>query len=410
MSEKISPQALLEISELTNEAERILAATHVSKSEATRAQALLQRAGAIKSTGMSTLEAGRIILNEYRKRDGLQEFDFSTEARLEHAFRMFLRGSDKEIRDLSNSGDGAGNAISSIFYTEGSIGGFLVPTSFQNDLMIGMAQVDPVIDKYRVTLIQENDFELRPKTYPGVDWSTITVQDPSQSSPYVPSAGEAVQAVDNGVNSPLQFNVSGPIFNPSTYRALLKASHELEEDSFRPIQQIFTEAFSIGIGRKVGGDIIDATLLGAKNSGYTTATSGVLSLADFNAIYFSVNRFYRASSKCAWLMNDATYKLVRSATDNSGRPLLDTSNDNERLLGKPVLVSPTVPAGSGARGIIFGDLSHLVVRASRMRVQRIKERFADFAQVGYLGLQRFSFSVFDPTNGTVPPIVSALLR
>lgn len=409
MSVSISPAALLEISELTNEASRILAVKTVSKSEATRAQTLIQRAAAIRSAGISTLEAGRLTLNEMRTRDGLEPFDFSTEAKIERAFRAWLRGSDKELRDLTNSGDGGGgNAISSILYTQGPQGGFLVPTSFQNDLMIGMAQVDPVIDKDRVTLIQENDFELRPKTYPGVDWSTITVQDPSQSSPYVPSAGEAVQAFDNG--GPLNFNVSGPIFNPSTYRAALKASLELEGDSFRPIQQIFTEAFSIGIGRKVGTDIIDATLLGAKNSGYTTATSGVLSLSDFNAIYFSVNRYYRASKKCAWLMNDATYKLVRTATDNNGRPLLDTFQDSELLLGKPVLISPTMPAGAGARGIIFGDLSHLVVRASRMRIQRLDERFIDFAQKEYLGFQRFSFSVFDPTNGSVPPIVSALLR
>jgi HK97 family phage major capsid protein len=154
-------------------------------------------------------------------------------------------------------------------------------------------------------------------------------------------------------------------------------------------------------------------LLTSLTSPIWTTGSAKLVLADFNAIYFAVNRFYRAQPKCGWLMSDSVYQRVRNAQDDLNRPLIDVVDDEERILGKPLYICPSMgavtssPAANGT--IAFGDLGHMHLRCSRPTIQRVLNSTQfDVTQglVGYVGRIRFDSALFDPSNGN-PPIVIA---
>src|SRR5258705_14025271 len=84
-------------------------------------------------------------------------------------FRDFLKGMEPEQR-----GTVALAGTQSITYTAGGAGGYLVPNDFHSDLILGMAQVDPLLDDSAVTLVQCDSFELRPYSVPGWDLSGFT--------------------------------------------------------------------------------------------------------------------------------------------------------------------------------------------------------------------------------------------
>ena len=88
------------------------------------------------------------------------------------------------------------------------------------------------------------------------------------------------------------------------------------------------------------------------------------------------------------------------------------------IMGKPVLVSPSLPAynpslGTQANGsfCVFGDLSHMFVRVSKMILHRSwqAQGYVERGTALYSGYMRADAKVFDPTAGGTPPIVCASL-
>lgn len=177
----------------------------------------------------------------------------------------------------------------------------------------------------------------------------------------------------------------------------------------------------IALARAIGTDLIRGTgsgqpqglLNGAKN----VQLNNTLSFDWLTDLYYSVDRFYRASKKCAWVMTDSTMRSIRRMTSNTGMPLLSIKDDEEQLFGKRVIISPDIPddqnsSPAQAASIIFGDLEHFVVRISQTTVQRslqsgLPNGVGDISR-GEILLNcrcRADAVVHDPTNGVVPPIV-----
>jgi len=318
-------------------------------------------------------------------------------------FSDFFKG--KEVRQMQ-----AGQQ--SLTYTAEAEGGALVPNEFNDDVVQGMAQYDPLLNADIVTLLESDTFALRPFTIPGWDMSTYAAVQVAEG------AQQNAQAVPT---------VSGKILNGYKFKASLPVSVELEEDAFQPMIALMQDAFSVGFARGIGAALVtgngtsapQGVLTGSSNSGVTTANSGKLVLDDFENVYFSVNRYHRASPKCAWLMNDAAYQLARKATDTVGNPLIKLHKDKEMIMSKPVYVSPSLPAynpslGSQANGsfCVFGDLSHFYVRVSKMVVKR-QWQLPGYVENGmalYTGIMRADAKVFDPTSGGASPIVYANLH
>ncbi len=313
--------------------------------------------------------------------------------------RMARRRSDPLRREARDLGEGTQGVET---YTESA--GALVPQEIYDQVVLGMAQFDNLFSEQDVRLSRNLEFaDLRPMRLSGWDLSTVSsaqVTEGSQESDFVPF--------------PL---VEGETLNGYMHVAAIPVSFQFDDDSFKSSLDLMMEAFPIALARGMGKDLVNGTgsgqpqglLSGAANSGYTTLSSSSLSVADFNAIYFSVDRAYRASSRCRWVMNDTTYQAVRNAVDSAGRPLIPLSDDLEQIMGKRVLISPSMPSGAGTKAIVFGDLSHFFVRLSPLAIQRSNER-ADYGQYVFHGRMRVDSAVFDPTSGAKAPIVYATIH
>jgi HK97 family phage major capsid protein len=289
-------------------------------------------------------------------------------------------------------------------YTQGPSGGYTVPTEFHDALVLGLAQVDPLLDPNLVTLMESDSLTLRPHVVPGWDLSDFEahqVAEATQQTPQVVPTATAKQ------------------LNSYTFRAVLNASFEIENDDFQPVLNQFVKAYSVGFGRGIGKALINGNgtsapqgvLVGATDSGVTTAASAGITADNIEDIFFSVNAIYRESPACAWLLNDATYKKLRKVQDLNKRPIISIVDGRALLMGKPVRICPSISATQGQPGIVFGDLSHYVVRISRAQIIRSVNTpsTAEYGVAQYTGLVRCDAKVVDPTSGSVPAIVYATL-
>jgi HK97 family phage major capsid protein len=285
----------------------------------------------------------------------------------------------------------------------GTNGGYLLPVEFERILLQGMAQYDDLMNPDNVRVIPtENGHTL---SLPSIDLSTITSTIVSQNTQQAPVANPT--AASNN-------------FGGFSYRTNPCAvTMELEMDSFESTMQILMAAFGVGLARGIGADLVNGSgsgapmglLTAATDSGITTAAAGGISSTDIESIYFSVNRAYRNSPKCAWVLSDAVYQMIRVAKDTNGRPLLNMVEDKELLFGKRVLIAPSMPSAAGSKGIAFGDLSMFAVRiVGQPEVKRASE-IPGYVEKGialYTGWLRVDSGIIAP--GSVAPVVYATLH
>lgn len=407
----ITPAALREIHALQSEASQILNQRSVSRADTKRADLLLSKIAGIRQAGCSTDEQRQKLANELGREMGKAPVDFDNTApehrAHERIFKLFLSGApepeiEKEVRATSFL---AGSQTS--VFSSGPQGGVLVPISFAQKVAEGRAAVDPLFDENVVTLIQEDGFKLPPMQIPGWDLSTIQAVKVTESTQH---------------NADVIPVINSQMVQSHTYRATLAGSVEFDEDAkaYGSTDAAMARAFGVAFGRGVGADLVtgDGTtgpqgiLTGAANSGVTTAAAGALSQGDFVNIFFSVNKVYRDAPKAAWLMADATYKLVLNAKDSSNRPLFPLEDGVLKIIGKPVYVSPTMPSAANTKGIVFGDLGAYYVHSSSLFIRRRMQYpgLVEFGKVAWTGLQMVDAIVDDPTSGTLPPICYATLH
>ncbi|HZV89565.1 MAG TPA: phage major capsid protein [Candidatus Binatus sp.] len=281
--------------------------------------------------------------------------------------------------------------------------GQLVPASFYNQLLTGVAQYTELMDRNNVSLIESE--KALPLTIPEIDLSTIT---------------SAIVA--QGVDAPPVANptISSMVLKGFSYRTNpIASTFELEQDSFEAITDILTRAFSVALARGIGSDLVNGAgagtapqglLTAAANSGVTSTVSGVWSGIDLAAVYASLNRAYRVSPKCAWVMHDTTYQQIVALKDANSRPLLGIRDDAETLFGKRVLISPDMPVGAGAKSIVLGDLSQFQVRVVKNGVMvRRSAQALGYAEQGaalYTCYMRVD-STLNTAGGGVKPVVYA---
>ena len=406
MNKPLSPATVLELRRLQTELQGLTEKRSISRADAKRMDGLIAQISAIKAAGYTDSEHQRALV------DGIGAEIRAEEQRSQEAhdkiFRSFMRGAKDDVieRELRTNHDLLAGQQSQIF-TAGTEGGFTVPMNFQRNVNLGLASVDPLLDENVSTVVKSDSLVMRPLQLPGWDLSTVTAVKTTEAAQH---PTDVVPAVDQ------------KILNAFSYRVSLGASLEFEDDVFDSAMERMAQAFGIGFSRGIGADLVNGDgstapqgiLVGATDSGITTANSGKLVLGDFNNIFFSVNKIYRASSKCAWLMSDDVYKMVRNAVDDSHRPLINVVNDKETILGKPVYITPSLEGSPsiGSGHIVFGDLSHYVVHVSSLYLKRRSQvlGFVEYGRALYTGIMRADAVVHDPTNGAMPPIVFATLH
>jgi HK97 family phage major capsid protein len=398
----ISNQALLEINELQSKAERL---SRGSASDRAQATALLGRIKSIRTIGLSSDEM-RVRYCEALAGELGAGRDKQNDAEYRKLFDRYITGDlaegSPEFRDFS-----AGTQ--SILYTQGAAGGYLIPFAYDPAVREAMSQVDEILDPDVTDFSMTSGPFLQPQQVSGYDLSTVSGQ----------LVGEAAQQTAQVVPAVAGATLRSNLIFRATFGATLEAETDIPDFASKIVR-----AASVALARTIGLHVLtgrggsDITGIATTlTSSYTNATSGKITLTDLNAIYFGVNRWYRKSPKAGWLVSDGVYKFLRAATDTSGRPLLDVIDDQEMLLGKPVYLCPSLGATYLSLGLtgalIFGDLSHIVIRTSRPTIQRTAQQGITDITRGeclYIARCRADATVFDPSNGSTPPLVLATIN
>jgi HK97 family phage major capsid protein len=172
------------------------------------------------------------------------------------------------------------------------------------------------------------------------------------------------------------------------YANLIQVSRELLDDSGVDLEGYLARQAGRAVGIALGADLVTGNASSKPSGILQTSTlgktgsasvSGAFSADDLVDLFYSVIAPYRASSSCAWMMDDATIAAVRKLkASTSGEYLWAPSmavGQPDTLLGKPVVSDTNVPTVAlSAKSVIFGDLAAYVVRmAGGVRFERSDE-------------------------------------
>jgi HK97 family phage major capsid protein len=290
-------------------------------------------------------------------------------------------------RDLSKLTDAAGK--------------FTVPTTFYNKLVEHMIEVSGVLQAGPTVLNTTGGEVLQiPKTLTHTSSPAILAE-----------AGTLIEA------DPTFGQTSLGAFK---YARLMQVSRELLTDTGVDLEGYLARSIGRALGNAFGSDLIigagttaprgvqlDAGA-GTTGPAGTTTTFGTQSTVGQGfdliiSLYHSVISPYRASSSCAFVMNDTTASLVRRIKTTAGdyvwQPAV-TVGMPDTILGKPVFIDPFVlsPAAS-VESIFFGDWSQYFVRyAGGIRFERSDDFAFGNDLVSFRGILRADGALVDLTG------------
>lgn len=185
---------------------------------------------------------------------------------------------------------------------------------------------------------------------------------------------------------------------------LTQVTKELLDDEAVDLQGYLARQAGRSLGNAVGTAAVTAAIAAA--SAGVTAGNGIGAVTSFGTqstegegadfligLFYSVIAPYRNSPSCGWLMSDATAAILRKLKSADGvyawQPSL-VAGDPDKILGKPVFTDTNVadPA-AGAKSVLFGDWSSLVVRiAGGFRFERSDEFAFDADMTTFRALTR----------------------
>jgi HK97 family phage major capsid protein len=166
------------------------------------------------------------------------------------------------------------------------------------------------------------------------------------------------------------------------------------------IARITNTHFTTGDGSsKPRGVVIDAV---SGKAGLTGQATSII-YDDLIDLEHSVDPAYRANAR--FMMNDSSLKVIKKLKDSYGRPLWLAglaSNDPDTINGYPYVINQQVASmAANAKSVLFGDFKNYYIRRVNGAVaMRLTERYADYAQVGFMLWQRFDGALVDA--GTHP--------
>jgi HK97 family phage major capsid protein len=337
----------------------------------------------ITRTAVTTRSAAVKRTNSDEYKDALADYAFRGRD-MSSASQNVL--SDAEVRALS--------------FGTNTAGGYTVPTGFIDNLVIAQKSWGQFLN---VCDYLDTD-QGNPMQYP-------LSNDTAQGGEISAEAGAiAVTGMD-------------PVFSQVTLTpdkwdsGVVKVSYELLQDSAFNIDSLLEKFFAVRMARKLNNLVTLGSATGniqglvgtapsdsiAPPSGATSAAPTAVSLADLNALFYSIDAAYRTNG--VWIFNSATMQLLSGIQDTLGRPILQESFSNAdvvTLKGRPIVINEDMPnVAALAKAIAFGDpKSYLVRRVGTPTLLRINELYAVNGQVGFMLYGRAAGRVLD--GGTHP--------
>ena len=282
----------------------------------------------------------------------------------------------KHMRDVERRNPELRNALQ---IGELSEGGYTVPDEFEHTLVQALEEENIMRGLVHV----------------------ITTSSGDRKIPIVTSKGSA-SWVEEEATIPESDDAFGQItLSAHKVGSMIRISEELLHDSAFDLAAYITGEFA----RRVGAAEEEAILTGngthkptgllhaslGAETGLTTAAVAAITSDELIDLQHSLKAGYRR--RAAYIMNDATVKLLRKLKDGNGQYLWQPGlllGQPDTLLNQKVYTSNFMPLPSaGNKAILYGDYSYywLADREGRS-LQRLNELYADKDQIGFKVTQR----------------------
>jgi HK97 family phage major capsid protein len=362
---------------------------------------------AIESRGLSAVGQNTPLDKDIEFRRAFMSYLRNGENRMKPEDRDILSSrTRREQRDVSEG---------SVLNQLGSFSslGYFVPAGFVYDVETATKYYAPLLDGGNFTVMDTATGQVLP--YP-------TSNDTTQTASIVTEAG-----ITN------EQDVSASHINFGAYKftsGLVKASIELIQDSAFPLESwlasnfgrrfgrafeyMFTQGEGVTSGEPTGlltAIAKNATLApiianGSSESSGNGAQTGANSIgwSDLVNLEHSVDPSYRRGAK--YMLHDNTVASIQKIIDKFGRPLWTpgiAEHAPDRINGYEFVVNQSMPQIAASNvTVAFGDLSKMLVRRVRdFSVLVLRERYAEFGQVGFLGFMRVDSNLLDAGTGPV---------
>lgn len=247
-------------------------------------------------------------VGDARSTSGLRETTETTET----AFRSYLLNgmhaltAEQRRLLMPTSIEGRAQATS-----PGSAGGFTVPQTLANELVVSLKAFSPMLD-------------------PGVTRQVVTTAGEPISFPtnddtaaVATIIGENTE-INPGSNAPGDLTFGSKALGAFKYTTgLIRVSMELAQDSVLNMEAEIRRAYATRLGRGVGAHlttgggttqpcgIVTRSSLGFANTLVPTVNTPQITFDDLIELEHSVDAAYRADPSCGWQFNDNTLKLLR---------------------------------------------------------------------------------------------------
>lgn len=321
---------------------------------------------------------------------------------------MRLAQNDRQVLEVVSSGlpKEFRNAMST---GTGSQGGYVIPQGFSGLLEEAkkwFGGIEGIVGKFT--------------TGTGNPWPWPTINDTTNKGRII---GQNVQVVETDL-----------VFGQVTFNAYIGSSDlilvplALMQDSYFDLDALVARLLGIRLGRLFNNKCTVGTGTGEPTGIVPAATTAgnILTLGAGNTASIAyanlvdlehlVDPAYRENDTSRWMFSDTMLKLLKKLVDGNSRPLWQPgltasfqqgaavmTGSKPKILEHEYVVNNdmAIPAAS-AYSMLFGDLSTFKVRevAGDTTVLVLRERYADYLQVGFMAYQRFDSNLIDA--GTHP--------
>jgi HK97 family phage major capsid protein len=179
--------------------------------------------------------------------------------------------------------------------------------------------------------------------------------------------------------------------------------------------RLYNNMCTVGTGTNQPTGIVTAAVAAGNILTLTSGNTASIAYANLVALQHSVDPAYRENPSSKWMFSDTVLKLLKLLVDGNNRPLwqpgltasfrdgADVIGGKPKILENEYVINQdmAVPAAN-AYSVLFGDMSTFKVRevAGGTTVLVLRERYADYLQVGMTAFQRFDSNLVDA--GTHP--------
>lgn len=308
--------------------------------------------------------------------------NLTAEERQARAFDTYVRGGDlgrEERAELRAQTVGTA-----------SEGGYLVPQTWADKLIVGLKAYGPMNDASIVS-------------------SLVTAGGGALNLPSLDDTANKGRRIAEGatVNS-VSLAFGNKTLGAYKYTTdMILVSSELFQDSAIDIESIVTAAMSERLGRILNQEFTTGTgssqpmgIVTAATAGVTLASANTILTADnLIDLQHSVDPAYRSAGR--FMFNDATFAVVRKLKDTTGayiwQPGLSVGAP-ATVLGQAFSINQDMAnvGATGNKSVLYGDFSKYVVRNVKgFALKRLDERYADSDQVGFVGFARYDANLLD---------------